>query len=215
MNKTFKKIAKYILARPSIELARLWPLLITISAMRRLNEIQLSAEQLKIIAVTVKDKAPCKLLIFGLGYDSVFWLKLNRGGVTIFLENNDDWLQKIAQKSKEIIAYAVNYNTKLIDWQRLLESPSLLDMTLPRNVTKEKWDIIFVDGPEGWDDQTPGRMKSIYLSSILANNSGDIFVHDCNREVENIYCNKFLKKENLKVEIKAPIGSLRHYHMIG
>jgi glucuronoxylan 4-O-methyltransferase len=213
MKKTFKKITKYFFARPSIELARIWPLHLNISVMRRLNEIQLSAEQLKVIVITVKAKAPCKLLIFGLGNDSVFWLKLNRGGVTIFLENNNDWFQKITKRSKDLIVFLVNYNTQRNDWKLLLESPSLLDMTLPNNVAKEEWDVIFVDAPEGWNDQTSGRMKSIYLSSKLVKNSGDIFVHDCNREVEDIYCNKFLKKENLKKEIKAPSGFLRHYHI--
>ena len=53
-------------------------------------------------------------------------------------------------------------------------------------------------------DQSPGRMKSIFHSSKLIKDSGDIFVHDCNREVEDIYCNRFLGKENLKLEIEAP-----------
>ena len=95
----------------------------------------------------------------------------------------------------------------------LLESPSLLDMTLPKNVEREEWDVILVDAPAGLNDQSPGRMKSIFLSSRLVKNSGDVFVHDCNREVEDIYCNNFLKKENLQIEISAPTGSLRHYHI--
>jgi glucuronoxylan 4-O-methyltransferase len=86
-------------------------------------------------------------------------------------------------------------------------------MTLPDNVEKEKWDIIVVDGPDGQSDQATGRMKSIFLSSRLIMNSGDIFVHDCNREVEDIYCNNFLKKENLQIEIKGSFGLLRHYHI--
>jgi uncharacterized protein (TIGR01627 family) len=214
MKMIYKKITKSVFARPSIELASLLPLHPIIFVMRKLNEIQLSVEQLKVIAMTVKRKAPCKLLIFGLGYDSVFWFKLNRGGVTIFLEDNKDWFQKITKKSSYLIAFLVNYNTKRADWQMLLKYPSLLDMTLPNNVEKEEWDIILVDGPDGWNDQTPGRMKSIYLASRLVKNLGDIFVHDCNREVEDIYSNKFIKKDNLKIEVKAPVGLLRHYRII-
>ena len=181
--------------------------------MRRSNNIQLSVEQLKYISMAVKEKAPCKLLIFGLGNDSVFWFKLNRGGVTIFLEDNKDWLQRITKRSKYLTAFLVNYNTQVNDWKMLLESPSLLDMDVPNNVEKEEWNFILVDAPHGFNDQSPGRMKSIYLSSRLIKNSGDIFVHDCDREVEDNYCNNFLKKENLKIEIKAPIGFLRHYHI--
>lgn len=213
IKKIFKEITKYLFARPSIELARRWPVHFNILMMRKLNEIQLSTEQLKYIAITVKEKAFCKLLIFGLGNDSMFWLKLNGGGVTVFLEDNIDWLQKITKKSKDLIVFPVNYNTKITDWKMLLESPSLLDMTLPENVEKEEWDIIFVDAPGGWNDQTSGRMKSIYLSSRLVKNSCDIFVHDCNREVEDIYCNKYLKKENLKQEIKTQGVFLRHYYI--
>ena len=95
----------------------------------------------------------------------------------------------------------------------LLKCPYLLEMTLPNYVEKEKWDIILVDGPHGYGDETPGRMKSIYLASRLVNNSGDILVHDCHREVEDIFSNKFINKENLKMEIKSPAGFLRHYHI--
>jgi hypothetical protein len=181
--------------------------------MRKLNEIQLSTEQLKVICATIKRKAPCKLLVFGLGNDSVFWSSFNRGGVTVFLEDNKDWFQEIIKSSKDIKAFLINYDTKRKDWKTFLEDTSLLNMTLPNDVEKEEWDVILVDAPVGRYDQTPGRMKSIFLSSRLVKNSGDIFVHDCNREVEDIYCNKFLGKENLKMEVRAPIGFLRHYHI--
>jgi glucuronoxylan 4-O-methyltransferase len=115
--------------------------------------------------------------------------------------------------SKGLTVFLIDYNTKRSDWKMLLNSPSLLDMTLPNNVETKKWDVILVDGPDGQNDQSTGRMKSIFLSSRLIKDSGDIFVHDCNREVEDIYCNRFLKKENLKIEIKGPVGCLRHYHI--
>ena len=104
MRTTLKKIVKYLVAWPSIELARLWPVHVCISMMIRLNEIQLSAEQLKAIVITVKEKVPCKLLIFGLGNDSIFWLKLNRGGVTIFLEGGLEETESKFQKIFKAIA---------------------------------------------------------------------------------------------------------------
>ncbi len=211
--KIFKKNTIYLFAWLSIELAIRWPLHFNILMMIKLNEIQLSTEQLKYLAITVKEKAFCKLLIFGLGNDSMFWLKLNRGGVTVFLEDNINWLQYITKKSKDLITFQVNYNTKITDWRMLLESPSLLDMTLPENVEKEDWNVIFVDAPVGGEGQHAGRMQSIYLASRLIKNSCDIFVHDCNRVVEDIYCNKYLKKENLKKEIKTQGVFLRHYYI--
>ena len=89
------------------------------------------------MAITVKEKAFCKLLVFGLGNDSLFWFRINRGGVAMFLEDNIDWLQKITKRSKDLIAFPVSYNTKITDWEILLKSPSLLDMTLPDKVEKK------------------------------------------------------------------------------
>jgi len=213
MKKILDEIMKYLLTRPSIKLTVVWPSHFTISVMKRFNEIQLSTEQLKVICATIKRKAPCKLLVFGLGNDSVFWSGLNRDGVTVFLEHNRDWFQKIIKRSKNMKAFLISYDTNRKDWKMFLEDTSLLNMTLPNDVEKEEWDVILVDAPGGGNDQAPGRMKSIFLSSRLIKDSGDIFVHDCDREVEDIYCNKFLGKENLETEIRAPIGVLRHYHI--
>ena len=213
MKKVLNKIAKYLFARPSFELARLWPSYFPIYVMRKLNEIHLSEDLLQLIAGTIKRKAPCNLLIFGLGNDSLFWHKLNRGGVTVFLEDNPVWYHKVTSKSMDLTAFLVNYHTKRGDWRVMLDSPALLEMTLPEQVENEAWDIILVDAPQGTGDQTPGRMKSIYLASRLVKNFGDVFVHDCHREVEDVYSTKFIKKENLVTEIKSPSGFLRHYHI--
>lgn len=214
MKVILKKIIKSILARLSVTLSRTWPSHFNISLMKRLNEIQLSTMQLKVICATIKRKTPCRLLVFGLGNDSSFWASLNRNGTTVFLEDNEEWFEKITEKLKNIKAFLVSYNTQRKDWMTMLENESLLEMTLPDDVGNEAWDIILVDAPAGWNDENPGRMKSIFLSSRLIRNSGDIFVHDCDREVEEIYCDKFLQKENLKTEIKATIGFLRHYRII-
>jgi glucuronoxylan 4-O-methyltransferase len=213
MKKQLKKYINKYRALLSIELARVWPSHHNISKMKQLNHIQLSTDQLKAISTAITRKAPCKLLIFGLGNDSAFWLKLNRGGDTIFLEDNEEWLQQITKKIKGITAFIVDYKTLRTDWKKLLENQSLLDMSLPQCVENEEWDIILVDAPNGWNDQTPGRMKSIYHSSRLIKNSGDIFVHDCDREIETVYCDKYLKKDNFVNEIEAEVGDLRHYCM--
>jgi glucuronoxylan 4-O-methyltransferase len=213
MKKIFNKIMKFLLARPSIILTGYWPSQFNISVMQKYNEIQLSTEQLKVICATINRKAPCKLLVFGLGNDTRFWSIFNRRGVAMFLEDDKKWFQKTLKRTKGIKAFLIDYNSKRKDWKAFLEDTSLLNMTLPDEVEKEEWDVILVDAPAGYNDETPGRMRSIYLSSRLIKNSGEIFVHDCDREVEDIYCNKILKKENMKMEIKAPLGTLRHYHI--
>jgi glucuronoxylan 4-O-methyltransferase len=84
-------------------------------------------------------------------------------------------------------------------------------MNLPESVERTRWDIVLVDAPEGWDETTPGRMKSIFLASQLVAADGDVFVHDCDRQVERAFCDRFLKPENLFAEVE----SLRHYRIAG
>jgi hypothetical protein len=81
MKKLFEIIIKHFFVLPSIEFASRWPSYLFISAMRILNKIQLSTAQLKAISIIIKGKASCKLLIFGVGNDSVFWSKINKDGV--------------------------------------------------------------------------------------------------------------------------------------
>ncbi|MCP4701948.1 MAG: hypothetical protein GY862_34575 [Gammaproteobacteria bacterium] len=202
-----KKIRYLLLGKLSIELSIRRPWQRIIKAARRINGIQLSSKELEYIIIRMKEKFPCNLLVFGLGNDSVFWLRINRGGSVVFIEDNESWFREILKKLPYISAYLVDYRTRRPQWKELLESPELLDMPLPDTIEKQKWDLILVDAPAGWNDQNPGRMKSIFLASKLAKNGCDVLVHDCNRLVEQVYCDRFLKKTNLVAEIQA----LRHY----
>ena len=107
-----KLFTRSVIARKSIEIARRWPSYGTYYFMRILNNIQISTKQLTVISKIVREKSPCNFLIFGLGNDSVFWLKLNAGGETIFLEDNDEWYQEIVKKLQEIKVYLVTYSTR-------------------------------------------------------------------------------------------------------
>ena len=56
----------------------------------------------------------------------------------------------------------------------------------------------------------PGRMSSIYMASKMIEKGGYVFVHDCEREVERAYVDRFLKEENLISEVWGR-ASLRLY----
>ncbi len=210
-NELIAGIHKKFLALPSINFARRWPSLLSIFIMKKINGIQLSTSQLLLITKTIISQKNCSLLIFGLGNDSLFWHHINNQGNTLFLEDNNFWLEKVTARNREIKAININYNTKRKQWRYLLENPKLLEIDLPAEIKNEKWDIILVDAPAGYADDTPGRMMSIYISHKLVKPGKHVFVHDCNREVEDIYSLKFLGKENLKQEIRASIGYLRHF----
>ena len=147
-----------------------------------------------------------------LGNDSVLWDQINSHnsqGKTIFLEHNPEWYEKILSKHPHLNCYFVQYHTKLSEWEILLDrNPIELKMDLSGEVMETPWDLIFVDAPEGYEITKPGRMQSIYMASILGQKGlSHVFVHDCDRQVEEIYCSHFLIQANLIQSIER----LRHY----
>ncbi len=83
-------------------------------------------------------------------------------------------------------------------------------MDLDNEIRSTRWDVILVDAPRGFDDECPGRMKSIYEASRLIKSGGHVFVHDCERVVEREYTDKYFLEGNLVEEVEE-IGNLRHY----
>ncbi|KAL4566686.1 hypothetical protein LXL04_030807 [Taraxacum kok-saghyz] len=67
---------------------------------------------------------------------------------------------------------------------------------LPDEIVKMKWDVIIVDGPNGYGPDSPGRMGSIFMAGILANGS-NVVVHDVDRMIEKWFSWEFLCYENL------------------
>jgi hypothetical protein len=59
---------------------------------------------------------------------------------------------------------------------------------LPDNVALIGWDVVVVDGPEGWRPDKPGRAASITLAGRLVAKGGVVLVDDYNRDVERYIC---------------------------
>ena len=184
--------------------------LATITAERTRLGIQL--EESELLAIVNSVHPPINLLVFGLGNDSVFWQACNRGGRTVFLEDNSEWFQKIRNGAPDIEAYLLSYGTKRFEWWRLLRHSRKLLLDLPQEISGIAWDVVLVDGPNGHTETSPGRMCSIYTAAQIIKPGGDVFLHDCSRKVEKIYSDIFLRKENL---ISETLGrdTLRHYRM--
>lgn len=180
-----------------------------IPVLRRVAKIQLKAEQIKRISLKLQACENCNFLVFGMGNDSKYWELTNASGRNYFIEDNEFWYGEMLKKNPTIKAVIVQYNTKRSQWKELLNDDTALILDLPEEITKQKWDIIFVDAPRGVLDSNPGRMKSIYTASKLIKKGGIVFVHDNHREVERVYSDKYLNKNNLVHEI----GSLSEYIM--
>lgn len=163
------------------------------------SKMQLEVPELTLINNTIKDIVPANILVFGMGFDTAYWLEFNQGGKTIFLENDEEWFNEIVYRNPKADAYKVDYPNDITQWESLLEKPSDLKMNLPEEVMNIEWDVIFVDAPQGWKHEAslPGRMSSIYMASQLVKEDGFIFVHDVEREVEKAYAEKYLGSDNL------------------
>ena len=179
--------------------------------------IQMQLPEIRTILEAIRSHTGCSLLVFGCGNNSVMWERINQDGTTAFLEDDLAWAERIRPRLTSARIYLVQYSTKLSDWQSLLNSPNRLEINLPDAVTSRRWDVILVDGPAGYDDyekygarESPGRMKSIYMASKLVAPGGVVFVHDCDREIEQHYSARYLGKHRQFVSV-AGRGLLEGY----
>ncbi|KAK2982195.1 hypothetical protein RJ640_024940 [Escallonia rubra] len=180
-------------------------------------------QTLKEISVTSKvleKKSPCNFLVFGLGHDSLMWSTLNYGGRTVFLEEDEAWIEQIKRRFPMLESYHVTYDSKVHQANNLMEVGKGPECTaigdnrysmcqlalkgLPDVVYETKWDLIMVDAPTGYYEEAPGRMSAIYTAGMMARNKKgketDVFVHDVNRVVEDKFsmaflCEGYLKKQ--------------------
>lgn len=158
----------------------------------------------------LQKRVPCNLLVFGVGNDSLLWHNTNKGGLTVFLEDVKSWTERISTQHPHLSISTVTYNTRRGSYRQLLKefkagNNKVLELDMSEDIKNTTWDVIIVDGPQGNSKRSPGRMKSIYASSILGGEKADIFVHDYIRKVEGMYVREFLT--NI-IHIKT----LGHYH---
>lgn len=183
---------------------------------KRYGGIQLKVSELLRIVQAIRQAENCNLLVFGLGYDSPFWSRMNRNGSTVFLEDYKPWFQKISGKYPELQAYLVSYPCNMTQWEEVLDKPQRLEVALHEKVAADKFDVILVDGPRGhrFTEDQPGRMSSIYMASKMVRPGGYVFVHDAEREVEGTYSSRYLGNDRLVEEIRGR-ALLKVFHFPG
>lgn len=184
-----------------------------IRALVRDNPGQATYDEYKLVHDVVVHRAPCNLLVFGVGRDSSLWLDANASGRTVFLEDVPQWAAFARDAVPGIEVHDVRYGTLRVFWPILkhFEERLLMD-GLPVDVDEVDWDVILVDAPRGTRWYRPGRMMSIYTASVLGRRTtaaSDVFVHDCHRRVEREASDRFFGAERLAGEA----GSMRHYRL--
>lgn len=162
---------------------------------------EMTEDEYRYVSSYLGDK---NFLVFGLGTESILWKYANVAGKTIFLEWDDN---KIIKDRQDIVK--VEYTCHISQADDLLEKYKNGDTTglvidLPEEIKTTKWDCIFINSPPGWGSKCPGRMQSIYMASILSNENTDVFVHCCDRRVEDIYTKAMFSKKITQ------LSTLRH-----
>ncbi|CAO2830900.1 unnamed protein product [Amaranthus hypochondriacus] len=189
---------------------------------------QQSSQEISVTARVLLRKSPCNFLVFGLGYDSLMWASLNHGGKTVFLEENQDWINQIKEKFPTLESHLAVYDTKVRHSDELMTSAvkseecssvveprkskcNLALKGLPKEIYEVEWDLIMVDAPTGYHDEAPGRMSAIYTAGLMGRNredgETDVFVHDVDRVVEDKFSKEFLCEGYLVEQV----WRLRHF----
>jgi glucuronoxylan 4-O-methyltransferase len=187
-----------------------------------------------IVSASSPHNAP-KVLIFGAGRDSEAWLLLVRdglGGSVLFLEDLDRWIQSTRKSVDGVNVVKASYSTRMDEAVALaafVEEHTDADgkfddavhrrlwPDVPSDVRSVRWDVVLVDGPRGYGAAAPGRSQSIYAARVLANEAPKghkthVFVHDCNRLVENSFTRLLLGDAFVDT---ATMKRMRHYVIEG
>ncbi|KAL6873715.1 hypothetical protein ACP4OV_013797 [Aristida adscensionis] len=190
------------------------------------------------IAAVLRRRAPCNLLVFGLGGETPLWRALNHGGRTVFLDENQYYVSHLEGRLPGLEAYDVAYTTTVREFPDLLDAARaaraaecrpvqnllfsdcrLAINDLPNQLYDVPWHVILVDGPRGYTASSPGRMSAIFTAGVLARTRAeegaatDVLVHDYEREVERACSREFLCEENRAAETST--RSLAHFVVRG
>jgi len=85
------------------------------------NPGQGSFEEYRHLRGTIRGRAPCRLLIFGVGKDSRYWLDANADGTTVFVEHEPEWIRTTRERLPGVDVVQVTYDTRRTQWKALLE----------------------------------------------------------------------------------------------
>ena len=176
--------------------------------------IILSHQQIASVMAVLQKKH--RFLVFGVGNDSKMWSSgPNTHGSTMFVENNENWTNKVLEAQPSLDIRFVDYKCNMAEaFTKYFGDEAKLTEDIPDYLKDTKWDVILVDGPMGFGgSDNPGRMKSIYWASKMVVPNGHVFVHDIERHIEHEFSRRYLEKDLgwKRFDIAGSRGDLAHF----
>jgi hypothetical protein len=176
------------------------------------NDTQMSPSQIEAIAAAIKSRGPhCNMLVFGLGNDSPLWDALNSNGYTLFLEDVQEWIDKIVGIYPNLNVHRVSYAGTTVASASENPSGTIAGAQAPAFLLGRRWDVIVIDGPMGYAPQLPGRALPICWTRQIAQRSTHIFVDDYDRKLEQAYSD-FLFKDRSSSRVVMPRPATSKVH---
>ena len=125
-----------------------------------------------------------------------------------FIEDNEQWMNKISKKYPDLEVYKVSYFTEVqSSFDKYIQASDLSSLTVDLRVLRDiEWDVIIVDAPAGNYASAPGRFQSIYTSYQVGHDGTYVFVDDFDRKSRTRVLKKCLGHQYLsRVEILQKI----------
>ena len=148
-----------------------------------------------------------KMLVFGLGYDSKMWYNGNKN--TYFIENNDRYINLNINDIPKSNIIKYKYKNINVKDSFTKTSDDINKYVIPEKIKNlGSFDIIIIDGPEGWNPYKPGRLIPYYWATLLSKKGTIIYGDDSSRKLENYCINKFFKDKE-KIFFKERLGCVK------
>jgi len=137
-------------------------------------------------------KSDTKMLVFGLGYDSKMCYEGNNKN-TYFVENKKEYIDLNVNDipNDNIIEY--EYDTSVEKSFKLTDNEIEKYILNTKLESLKPFDIIIIDGHEGFSRDKPGRLIPCYWSTLLSKEGTIIYVDDSKRKLENYCIDKYFK----------------------
>jgi hypothetical protein len=142
-------------------------------------------------------RSDTKMLVFGLGYDSMMWYEGNSKN-TFFIEHDETYIKLNKDiPASNIVKY--DYTTTCSESMKLSDD-TISSFIIPENIINQgPFDIIIIDGPPGGGPKTPGRLIPSYWSTLLSKPGTVIYIDDSSRPLEDFCIQKYFKDYPKKV----------------